>query len=92
MSSMLYILPIFGVIGLLYMFILQSWVNKQDSGDAKMQEISSAIADGAMAFLKAEYRILAIFVLIASGLLFYLGTAVETSHPLIVVAFIIHKD
>jgi len=71
------------------MFILQSWVIKQDTGNDKMRFIADAIADGAMAFLKAEYRVLAIFVAVASGLLFWLSTQVETSHPLIVLAFII---
>ena len=71
------------------MFVLQNWVNKQDAGDGTMQEIAKAIAEGALAFLKAEYRVLAVFVLIASALLAWLSTQVETSHPLIVVAFII---
>ena len=89
MSSLVYILPFFGVVGLVYMFVLQSWVTKQDAGDDKMQGIAKNIADGAMSFLKAEYRVLAIFVVIASALLFWLSTQVTTSHPLIVVAFIV---
>ncbi|MEO6037977.1 MAG: sodium-translocating pyrophosphatase, partial [Saprospiraceae bacterium] len=89
MDSLIYLIPLFGVIGLVYMFVLQSWVNKQDAGDGSMQEIAKAIAEGALAFLKAEYRVLAIFVVIASALLGWLSTQVETSHPLIVLAFII---
>lgn len=89
MSSIVYLLPLFGVVGLLYMVVLQNWVVKQDAGDAKMQSIATHIADGAMAFLKAEYRVLAVFVVIASILLGWLGFSVTTSHPLIVVAFII---
>lgn len=89
MSSLVYILPLFGVVALIYMFVLQSWVSKQDAGDEKMQGIAKNIADGAMSFLKAEYRVLAVFVVIASGLLFWLTTQVSTSHWLIVVAFII---
>jgi K(+)-stimulated pyrophosphate-energized sodium pump len=89
MSSLVYILPLFGVAGLLYMAILQSWVVKQDAGDEKMRSIANHIADGAMAFLKAEYRVLSIFVLIASAALGWLSLQVTTSHPLIVVAFII---
>ena len=89
MSSLIYVLPFFGVAGLLYMFLLQGWVSKQDAGDEKMQGIAKNIADGAMAFLKAEYRVLAIFVLIAASLLGWLGTQVTTSHPLIVFAFVI---
>ena len=89
MSNLVYILPLFGIAGLLYMAILQSWVTKQDAGNDRMKFIAGNIADGAMAFLKAEYRVLAIFVAVASVLLFWLGTSVETSHPLIVIAFII---
>jgi K(+)-stimulated pyrophosphate-energized sodium pump len=89
MSSLLYLIPFFGVVGLVYMFILQQWVIKQDAGDEKMSGIAANIADGAMSFLKAEYRVLAIYVLVASLLLGWLSTQVTTSHPLIVVAFVI---
>lgn len=89
MSSLVYALPFFGFIGLVYMFILQNWVTKQDAGDEKMQGIAKNIADGAMAFLKAEYRILAIYVVVATALLVWLSTLVTTSHWLIGVAFII---
>jgi K(+)-stimulated pyrophosphate-energized sodium pump len=89
MSSLVYFLPIFGLVGLVYMFFLQKWVTKQDAGDDKMQGIAKHIADGAMAFLKAEYRILGIYVVIAGALLGWLSTQADTSHPLIVVAFVI---
>ncbi len=89
MSSLVYVLPFFGFVGLVYMFILQNWVTKQDAGDEKMQGIAKNIADGAMAFLKAEYRILAIYVAVATTLLVWLSTLVTTSHWLIGVAFII---
>jgi len=89
MSSLLYILPLFGIVGLLYMIVLQGWVVRQDAGDEKMRTIAKYIADGAMAFLKAEYRILAIFVVIATALLGWLSTQVTTSHPLIMLAFVI---
>ncbi|HND86871.1 MAG TPA: sodium-translocating pyrophosphatase [Saprospiraceae bacterium] len=89
MSSLVYILPLFGVIGLVYMFVLQGWVSRQDAGDEKMQGIAKNIAEGAMSFLQAEYRVLAIFVVIASALLGWLSLQVTTSHPLIVVAFIV---
>jgi K(+)-stimulated pyrophosphate-energized sodium pump len=89
MGSLIYLIPLFGVVGLLYMFLLQTWVKQQDAGNEQMRSIANHIAEGAMAFLKAEYRVLAIFVVIASALLFLLSMQVETSHPLIVVAFII---
>ncbi len=89
MSNLVYFLPLFGVIALIYMAILSSWVGKQDAGDAAMQNIAKKIADGAMAFLKAEYRVLAIFVVLASALLFFQTTLVSTSHPFIVVSFVV---
>lgn len=71
------------------MVVLQRWVQRQDDGEANMRVIAKHIADGAMAFLKAEYRVLAVFVLIAAALLGFLGTQVTTSHPLIAIAFVI---
>lgn len=71
------------------MAYLYSWVSKQDSGDAKMKTISDAIAEGAMSFLKAEYRVLGIFVIVAGILLGLLSTQVATTHWLIVVAFVL---
>src|ERR1700744_6470462 len=91
MENLIYILPFFGLIGLLYMAYLSSWVNKQDAGDAKMQGIANNIAEGAMAFLKAEYRILAIYVVIAGiglGILSQQAKVAEHSSLLIVVSFV----
>jgi len=68
-NNLIYILPAFGILGLIYMMFLTSWVNKQSSGSDKMKKLSGYIANGAMAFLKAEYRMLAVFVLIAGGAL-----------------------
>ena len=89
MDQLIYFIPIFGIIGLVYMLYLSSWVTKQDAGDAKMGGIANAIAEGAMAFLNAEYRILAIFVAIAGIALGILSQMVATSHWFIVVAFVI---
>ncbi|MBL7802933.1 MAG: sodium-translocating pyrophosphatase [Saprospiraceae bacterium] len=89
MDSLVYLLPLFGVLGLIYMVVLQGWVTKQDAGDEKMRSIADHIAEGAMAFLKAEYRVLAIYVVVAGALLGWLSTQVTTSHPLIVAAFVI---
>ncbi|HLP50609.1 MAG TPA: sodium-translocating pyrophosphatase, partial [Chitinophagales bacterium] len=92
MENLIYILPLFGVIALVYMAILSSWVTKQDAGDAKMSGIAKNIADGAMAFLKAEYRILAIYVVLAGtalGILSQVPKVAVHSSILIVVAFII---
>jgi putative ABC transport system ATP-binding protein len=69
MENLIYIIPAFGIIALVYMFILSKWVSKQSAGSEKMQSIANAIADGAMSFLKAEYRVLAIFVVLAGNLI-----------------------
>lgn len=89
MENLIYLIPGFGIIGLIYMLYLSKWVTKQDAGDAKMQTIANHIAEGAMAFLKAEYRVLAIFVVVAGMALGFLSTLVETTHWFIVVAFVV---
>ncbi|HRN98275.1 MAG TPA: sodium-translocating pyrophosphatase, partial [Flavobacterium sp.] len=76
------------VLGLIFMLIKSAWVNKQEAGDEKMQSISRSIQEGAMAFLKAEYRILSIFVVIASAALFAVSQVVDTTHWMIVIAFV----
>ena len=88
-SMMIYVPIIMAVIGLLFMAMKRAWVLKQDAGDGKMKEISDYIYEGALAFLKAEYRLLAVFVLIASlvlaGITFMPGVK---THLLIIIAFI----
>ncbi|MEP0214312.1 MAG: sodium-translocating pyrophosphatase [Cellulophaga sp.] len=89
MESMIIYAPIvMALLGLVYMVVKQSWVMKQDAGDGKMKEISDHIYEGALAFLKAEYKLLAIFVVIVSVLLAIVSVVVPTTHWLIVVAFI----
>ncbi|HMJ09103.1 MAG TPA: sodium-translocating pyrophosphatase [Pyrinomonadaceae bacterium] len=70
----IYLAPALGILGLLVMAFKSAWVNKQDAGDPKMQELAGHIADGAMAFLKAEWKVLSIFVLFTAALLAYSGT------------------
>lgn len=89
MNSVLYLIPVLGLVGLLVMAIKSSWVTKQDAGDAKMQELAGYIASGAMAFLRAEWKILAYFAVIAAILLGWSGNLVEDSSPLIAVSFVI---
>lgn len=89
MNSILYLIPALGVVGLIAMAIKSAWVTKQDAGDAKMQELAGYIADGAMAFLKAEWKVLGYFAVIGAILLGWSGTLVEDSHPIIAVAFLI---
>jgi K(+)-stimulated pyrophosphate-energized sodium pump len=85
----MYLVPLCGVVGLIYMAIQAAWVNKQATGEEKMTTIAKHIEDGAMSFLKAEYRVLAVFIVIASIALGVLSVIVPNSHWLIVVAFII---
>jgi len=87
-SMMIYMPIILAVVGLIYMWVKQSWVMKQDAGDGKMKEISDYIYEGALAFLSAEYKLLAVFVIIVSIALAAVSFIVPTTHILIVVAFI----
>ncbi|MFK8267503.1 sodium-translocating pyrophosphatase [Capnocytophaga cynodegmi] len=84
----LYLPLVLAICGLIFMITKAIWINKQATGNEKMQSISEKIQEGALAFLNAEYRILAIFVVIASIALFVVSRMVETSHWLIVVAFV----
>jgi K(+)-stimulated pyrophosphate-energized sodium pump len=89
MDSMIIYMPIVAaLLGLGYMLIQKSWVMKQDAGDGKMKEISDHIYEGALAFLNAEYRLLAVFVIVVSLALGGVSVVVETTHWLIVIAFI----
>ncbi|QXU49886.1 sodium-translocating pyrophosphatase [Chryseobacterium sp. D764] len=81
------LVPIFGVIALLYTFLQSNWVNKQNAGNEKMKIISGHIADGAMAFLKAEYKILMYFVVVVAILLAVMGSSNANSHWSIGIAF-----
>ena len=85
---MIYMPIALALLGLIYMIVKQKWVMKQDAGDGKMKEISDHIYEGALAFLNAEYKLLAIFVIIVSVLLTVVSFVVPTTHWLIVVAFI----
>ncbi|AOW18677.1 sodium-translocating pyrophosphatase [Polaribacter vadi] len=87
-SMMIYMPIVMAVLGLIYMWVKKSWVMKQDAGDGKMKEISDYIYEGALAFLSAEYKLLAIFVIIVSVALAAVSFIVPTTHWLIVIAFI----
>ena len=88
-AQLLVLVPLFGVLALIFTALKSSWVSRQDAGDARMKEISNYIAEGAMAFLKAEYKILSYFVVIAALALGYMGTRNENSHWSIAIAFVI---
>lgn len=86
---MIYVPILLALLGLIFMYIKMIWVKKQDAGNEKMQSISKSIKEGALAFLAAEYRLLLIFVIIASLALFGISQLVETTSIMIVPAFII---
>ncbi len=86
MQNLLYVLPLFGVLGLLYVVWKSAWVASQDAGTDKMKKIASHIAEGAMAFLKAEYKVLIIFVACVAVLLAVTANN-TTSSPLVGVSF-----
>lgn len=88
MKNILYVLPLFGVLGLLFVVWKSAWVSRQEIGTDKMKNIADRIAEGAMAFLKAEYKVLAIFVLCVAVLLAVTANS-ETSSPLVGVSFVL---
>jgi K(+)-stimulated pyrophosphate-energized sodium pump len=88
-STILYLIPALGIFGLVVMAFKSAWVTKQATGEANMVELSTYIAEGAMAFLKAEWKILAYFAIVAAIILGWSGTLVETSSPVIAISFII---
>jgi K(+)-stimulated pyrophosphate-energized sodium pump len=87
-QSLIYLIPVFGVLALLFTFWKSSWVAKQDVGTERMARIAESISTGAMAFLRAEYKVLAVFVLAVAVLMGISGTA-EGSNPLVAFSFIV---
>lgn len=89
MDYIIYLILALSVVGFIFMFWKTSWVNKQEVGDKRMATIASHISKGAMAFLKAEYKVLAIFVAAVAVLLFFNSSAEETSNGFAVLSFIV---
>ncbi len=89
MDKLFYAVPAMGIIGLLYTLVKYNWVSKQDAGDSRMKEISTYIAEGAMAFLRAEWKILTYFVVVVGLLLAFMGSRNPDSHWSIAIAFIV---
>src|SRR5215212_1839002 len=89
MNSYVYLVPAMGLIGLLYTLWKYNWVSKQEAGTDRMKEISKYIADGAMAFLRAEWKILTYFGLIVALLLAFMGSRNAESHWSIAISFVI---
>jgi K(+)-stimulated pyrophosphate-energized sodium pump len=89
MTTLFYLVPAFGILALLYTFVKSAWVTKQEAGNDRMKEIARYISEGAMAFLKAEYKILTYFVIMAGLLLAFMGYSNPKSSPMIAGAFVI---
>ena len=89
MNNLFILVPLMGLIGLLYTLVKYKWVGKQDAGTDRMKEISNYIAEGAMAFLRAEWKILGYFVVVVALLLAFMASRNPHSHVLIAVAFVI---
>ncbi len=89
MENIVYFLPLFGVVSLLYVAWKSAWVSKQEVGTEKMARIAAHITKGAMAFLSAEYKILSIFVVAVAALLAFKGMNEADSSPLVALSFIV---
>ena len=89
MDKLIYLVPVMGIIGLLYTLVKFNWVSKQDAGSDRMKEIANYIGEGAMAFLKAEWKILGYFVVIVGILLGVMAKANPNSHWSIALAFVL---
>ena len=85
----LYLVPLLGIIGLLVMAVKSAWVSKQPTGEENMVELAGFISKGAMSFLKAEWKVMFYFVVIAAIILGWSGTLLEHSSPVIAIAFLI---
>ena len=89
MELMIQLLPAFGMLALFFVFIKDRWVTKQDVGNEKMARIAQNIAEGAMSFLKAEYKILSVFVVAVAILLFFKGQSETGSNGMVAVSFVV---
>ena len=89
MDMIIKFLPLFGVLALAFVFWKNAWVSKQEEGNEKMARIAKNIADGAMSFLKAEYKVLSVFVIAVAILLFFKGTNEENSTGMVAFSFVI---
>ncbi|MFN3270333.1 MAG: sodium/proton-translocating pyrophosphatase, partial [Candidatus Kapaibacteriota bacterium] len=87
--SLVYLILAFGLIGIIYTIWKTAWINKQDPGNERMQKIMGYISSGAMAFLKTEYQVIAIFVVLIAILLAIQGASLEDSSPLLAISYII---
>lgn len=88
-QQIIWAIPVFGTLGLIYTFWRSAWVARQDPGTPRMQKIAASIQEGAMAFLRAQYRVLAIFVGSIAVLLAISGYSSSSSHPMVALSFVL---
>jgi K(+)-stimulated pyrophosphate-energized sodium pump len=88
MDSALYLVPMAGFVALFFALAKSNWVSKQPQGTEKMARIASYISDGALAFLKSEYKILSLFVVLVAALLYWLNSTGENATPLVAFSFV----
>lgn len=89
MTFLIYLIPLFGILALLYSYLKNAWISKQDPGTERMKEISNYIREGAIAFLKTEYKILFVFVISVGILLAVSNIGRKDSSWLIAVSFVV---
>ncbi|MEK9740407.1 MAG: sodium-translocating pyrophosphatase [Flavobacteriaceae bacterium] len=89
MELVIRFLPAFGILALIFVWIKNTWISKQEVGNEKMARIAKNIAEGAMSFLKAEYKILSIFVLSVAVLLYFKGSNEVGSHGMVALSFFV---
>ena len=89
MELIIKFLPAFGILALLFVVFKNSWVTKQEVGNEKMSKIAKSIAEGAMSFLKAEYKVLSIFVLCVAVLLYFKGSNEQGSNGMVAISFVV---
>ena len=89
LTTLTYLVPVAGLLALIYAFIKAQWINKQDVGTDLMAELATAIAEGARTFLRQEYKVLFVFVLIVAGLLAFANSGQAGSSWMIAVSFVV---
>ena len=87
MENLFYLIPMSGVIAIVFALWKSKWINKQNPGNEKMQEIGLAVREGATAFIQREYRVLTIFVIVVSVLLYWVNLGNDT--PEVAFSFVV---
>jgi K(+)-stimulated pyrophosphate-energized sodium pump len=89
MQNIIYLVPAVGIVSLLFALWRASWINKQEAGSARMQEIAGYIRQGAMSYLNTQYRVLTIFAVVMCAFLGFISYNDPASSPFIILAFLV---